>query len=265
MTDGFTNIYIELPDERESVALVNVVPLSSKFDSNPLQNVLNDWTAIGNHGGFCHPSITPENTGIHIEFKSMLKGGNYEWQVHLTGCDNRCLVVLANLVADAGYKWLPESETIESLYDRVEITPPKSPKHGPSFCDYQASDFFYNEHYYPDFSDVMHSRVEIVGSSSVRAFRRFVIEFNWPIAEDKYEPTSELVELWKKICYSSYPQTLEDLYTGDGLIEDIAVDIFDESSLEIKIAFFGGSESAWNSLINLIGTMRSDIHVIKIY
>lgn len=265
MSSCFTNISIEVPDKSLDLALVHIVPLTSGFDIDPLLQVMSEWDKLGRLGAFCHPQQVPEQVATLVKFAGVQQDGTHLWQVHLNNCDNRCLIVLANVIIDAGYLWLPEKEIIESVYERIRFVPADSNRIGLPRYDYSKAGFAFKDRDYPDVAQIMRPRVILAGTASVRTFRRVVIEFNTSSAEEHFDHISGMVALWGKVIRNGYPRTPEDLYDENSAIDDIAVDLFDEASLEIKVETFGGSESAWHSLINLLGVMRSDINLIKIY
>ena len=194
----------------------------------------------------------------------MQKDSAYAWHVHLNNCDNRCLIVLANVITDAGYKWVPDEEIIESVYKRIEITS-ISDKRDLQRYDFSIAGFEFKERHYPQFAEILRPLVTFEGTASIKTFRRVIIEFHTPSAEARFDQINELGNLWGKVIRNGYPRSLEDLYTENSAIQDISVDLFDENSLEIKVETFGGSEAAWNSLINILGPIRSEMSSVKIY
>lgn len=264
MNNYFKNIIIKLPRLSASPVRVQIFATTSDFRVEHVNSVIQNWKQLGQSGAFCQAQRLPEESRVSVEPSGIESDSSYAWHVHLQNCDNRCLIVLANVIVDAGYKWNPESEVMESMITRIEIGPLNDAS------DYEHVEvgepgFEFTDRKYPQLSETLKTLVRFEGVASVKTFRRVVIEFKMPVAEHRFDEVTDLMDLWGKVVRHGYPKSLEDLYFGDSSIESIHVDLFDENTIEIKIDTFGGSESVWNSLANVLGPKRADLKFIRIY
>lgn len=264
MFSYFKNLIIELPIEASNQASIAITPLSQKFNINLIENIIFEWLRLCNFGGYCLPNKFPENSKGSVKFEGFQHSRMYEWTTYMCNCDKRCLIVLANMIIDAGYVWNPNEEVVEFQYDRVQIS---ASSEGEKLIryDFNVNQIVYKDYHYPQVSEIMQPLVIYEDVSSVKAFRKAVLQFRNLLEESCYNKIKEITTTWSGVVESGYPRSLEDQFDGDGIIEGVSVDIFDKNSLEIKIERFGGSESAWNSLINSLGLLRSEIEFIKIY
>lgn len=264
MLSCFKNLIIELPNEPSKQASIAIIPFSQKFDINLIENIIFKWLSLCNCGAYFISTSFPENSQASVKFEGFQQTRAFEWSVSMRNCDNRCLIVLANMIVGSGYVWNPKEEVVEFQYDRVHISAISEEKKLIQY-DFNVNQIVYQDFHYPKISEIMQPLVIFQGASSVKAFRRAVLQFRKLLTESCYDQIKEITTTWSVVVESGYPRSLEDQYNGDGIIEGVSVDIFDENSLEIKIEVFGGSESAWNSLINSLGLLRSEIEFIKIY
>jgi len=263
MNDYFDKVTVSFPATPVGQVVVRVIPFPKLFDKQLMKDAVNAWDTLGKKGAFCHSHQLPEQASTSVEW--ILQGRIHELHLNLRNCDNRCLLVLANALIDAGYLWNDALEEVEIMYNSIDISTPGYSGTDTKRYSFNSAEFELKDQDYPESSNIMKEKVFFEYTGSAKSFRRVLVEFNTASAEDRYDTVVETAELWGSVIQNGYPFTMEELHEGYSAIKDIDVDIFDESSLEISVETYGGSEAAWDAFINMLGVMRSGIHQITIY
>jgi len=266
MNDVFREVVVDIPDRPVVSAHVRVLAIEGRFKVQLVDEALHNWSGLVARGAFCASNSPPESAAISISAVEKGESDGYRWAVQLENCDNRCLIVLANMLLGRTFQQQATAEGVssEKLWCRritIELSVGEGERKRYDFREFNT----FVEDMYPDLANVMRSQVCFEGSGPPRSFRRMLVEFHTALAEARFDMLAETASLWRKVLTDGYPNTIEDLYNGDCSIEGITVDLCDDCALQVKVERFGGILSAWRPLINLLGGIRGDIARLRIF
>jgi hypothetical protein len=262
MTDKFREVSVGIPRRQDLPARMWIDAIEERFKSQLADEAIRAWEQAGARGAFCAAACVPEQASASVSALGNTGKNDYRWTIQLASCDNRSLLVLANLLLGLTYQQQASSEGMlsDKLWcRRIEIDGSGEERELYDFRDLVS----FEKRMYPSLTEVIRSKVFIQGSSS-RSFRRMLLEFRGS-AEEQFGLIENATGLWGKVVENGYPQTLEDLYNGHCFIGGIKVDLFDAYSLEVKVQSFGGTESAWNPLLNMLAVVRNEIIRVSVY
>lgn len=266
MNEFFRDLVVDVPGQSAVSAIVCIVPNEGRFRSEVVAELVQNWTNLGAQGAFCAGDSPPETATTSIDSTETGERAAYRWRVRLTNCDNRCLILLGNILLGLGFQKQATAEGMSAdkqWYKRMRIESPGELRERKRY-EYREISIF-GEIMYPGIAKAIRPKVVFQGSGSPRSFREMRVEFQTGSAERRLELVAAAVDGWRRVVKAGYPYTIDDLYSGSCIIEGITVDLFDECSLEVKVETFGGSESAWNPLINLLGRIRNEIARIIVF
>ena len=266
MNEIFRNVVVDISDQPMVSAQVCVLPIEGRFRVQSVDESFHNWSGLAARGAYCLSNSLPENATASVSAVEASKNNEYCWTVQLTNCDNRCLILLANILSGQTFQ---EQASLEGMSSeklwckRISIGPPSATANTKRY-DFRVLNRF-AEDMYPDFTRIIRPKVSFEGTGTVGSFRRMSVQFQTDSAEARFEMLAELADLWSKVVQNGFPNTIEELYDGNCFIDGVTVDLFDGYTLEVKVDEFGGSESAWNPLINVLATIRNEIARIRIY
>jgi hypothetical protein len=266
VNEVFRNLVVDVPGPSAASATVSIVPIEGRFRFEEVAELVQNWKNLGAQGAFCANDNPPETATTSIDSTETGERAAYRWRVRLTNCDNRCLIVLGNILLGLGFEKQATAEGMSAdklWYKGIRIESPGELRERKRYEYREISGF--GDKMYPGIARVIRPKVVFEGSDSPGSFREMRIEFQTGSAERRIELVAAAVDGWRRVVMAGYPYTIDDLYSGNCIIEGITVDLFDECTLEVKVETFGGRESAWNPLINLLGRIRNEIARITVF
>ncbi|BCH33440.1 hypothetical protein MesoLjLc_53700 [Mesorhizobium sp. L-8-10] len=248
MSDSIPVSRVQIPDRLDGQFFVQVELSGSPPDDIDvdLNETVESWLEFGARGAFCVPQIPPDQAAMALKEFRRPSELTRQWLFEASRCDPRCLRVLYNLLVGFSLDAHPLlTITIVGAGSAVMAARPL-----------EAVTFENQSVLYPDASSALGFPVEWEPTGSPRSYRRLLVEFAAPPSEATVEAIATLMGKWERISVDGFPMTEEDLESGKCAIEDIAIHLFDEFSVEVVVAEFGGSEEAWNPLLNALGSFH---------
>lgn len=248
MPDQIPISLVQMPGRLDGLFVLEVEffdPPTEDFDKD-LVDLVGHWLGLGASGAFCVEHSSPHQAAMSLKEFSRLNDTRRRWHLAAERCDPRCLRVLRNILVGFSLDVHP-LQTI-----RIDI--PGSV--GQPLKPLEPVNLGNESELYPEISSELGFPVDWEPSGSPWSYRRFVVQFGEPTSDVIVEAVAALIDHWEWVAVDGFPMTEEDLESGKCSIEDVRTHLFDEYSVETVVGQFGGSEAAWNSLLNSLGSFH---------
>jgi hypothetical protein len=209
-----------------------------------LAALVRDWFGVADKGAFCAANAAPESSSIAIVTHPVPHALEVTWELDLHSVDARCWRVLRNDL----YAFSRIVTPLESM----ALAQPGGPDTG-HLISLPAIAPAHSHAAYPPASKHLPFSVDRPPLPRGAASRRAIIQFGSDLSSNDARLLGELIEQWSMVAFCGYPMSEADLENGRCAIFNSETDQLDERTLEVAIDDFGGSEAAWNPLLNLFG------------
>jgi hypothetical protein len=218
-----------------------------------LDAVLRRHVAPGDLGGYVAPGVPADRSHFRLVSAAEVSKGTVVFVVEAEYVDPRAFQILRNMIAR-----LTEARTAVTRIVVRQLSPgvPRGGELAP------ASDENEDE-VYPPLSNQLRFPIEWVNTQFSKS-RRCEVEYSKPLGAPEVLEITRRVETWGRVLQAGgfatpagLPGEVESVYGG--------VSQFDEYTVEIEVARFKASETAWNVVANLLDAHgRAASGVVKI-
>ncbi|VAW59410.1 hypothetical protein MNBD_GAMMA08-2502 [hydrothermal vent metagenome] len=224
-------------------------------DMERLSNLLNAFGNVVEGGGFPRAGISPNNSTVKVTAITPPDALSLAYVWKAVNLDWRFINVLRNALLIFSQIHLP----LQSLHiiDITEGTKPIQKMLMPLTG-------YFQEGWYPEISSLLRFKVIFEGRNidEDEKMRRLLIDFESPLASNIVDMVIDRIEPWADVVFGGFASEASELMAGTCLIVDMDCNQFDEYTLECVVYEFCGAETAWNPLINMLGSI--DYNIAKI-